>query len=62
MHEPEPSLISPATHMLLGEILVEAGLGNGVVNVITVATEDAAEVTVAMVAHPAVHRLNFTGF
>jgi benzaldehyde dehydrogenase (NAD) len=55
------SELSPATHMLLGEILVDAGLGDGVVNVITVAPEDAAEVTEAMVAHPAVRRLNFTG-
>jgi benzaldehyde dehydrogenase (NAD) len=55
------SELSPATHMLLGEILVEAGLGDGIVNVITVAPEDAAEVTEAMVAHPAVRRLNFTG-
>ncbi len=55
------SELSPATHMLLGEVLLEAGLGDGVVNVITVAPEDAAEVTEAMVAHPAVRRLNFTG-
>ncbi len=55
------SELSPATHMLLGEVLVEAGLGEGIVNVITVAPEDAAEVTEAMVAHPAVRRLNFTG-
>ncbi|NEK86690.1 aldehyde dehydrogenase [Blastococcus saxobsidens] len=55
------SELSPATHMLLGEILVEAGFPAGVVNVITVAPEDAADVTEAMVAHPAVRRLNFTG-
>jgi benzaldehyde dehydrogenase (NAD) len=55
------SELSPATHMLLGEILLEAGFGNGIVNVITVAPEDAGEVTEAMVAHPAVRRLNFTG-
>jgi benzaldehyde dehydrogenase (NAD) len=55
------SELSPATHMLLGELLVEAGLGDGIVNVITVAPEDAGEVTEAMVAHPAVRRLNFTG-
>ncbi|RBY95426.1 salicylaldehyde dehydrogenase [Blastococcus sp. TF02-8] len=55
------SELSPGTHMLLGEILLEAGFPAGVVNVITVAPEDAADVTEAMVAHPAVRRLNFTG-
>jgi benzaldehyde dehydrogenase (NAD) len=55
------SELSPATHVLLGEILLEAGFPEGVVNVITVAPEDAADVTEAMVAHPAVRRLNFTG-
>ncbi|MCF6743156.1 aldehyde dehydrogenase [Blastococcus sp. KM273128] len=55
------SELSPGTHALLGEVLAEAGLGEGVVNVITVAPEDAAEVTEALVAHPAVRRLNFTG-
>jgi benzaldehyde dehydrogenase (NAD) len=55
------SELSPATHVLLGEILREAGFPEGVVNVITVAPEDAAAVTEAVVAHPAVRRLNFTG-
>lgn len=55
------SELSPATHMLLGDVLIEAGFPAGVVNVITVAPEDAADVTEAMVAHPAVRRLNFTG-
>ena len=52
------SELSPATPMLLGGILVEAGLGGGIVNVISVAPQDAGEVTEAIVAHPAVRRLN----
>lgn len=51
----------PATHHLIGEILVEAGLGEGVVNVISNAPEQAAEVVSALIEHPAVARINFTG-
>nr|WP_163501775.1 aldehyde dehydrogenase [Halomonas socia] len=51
----------PATHHLIGEVLVEAGLGDGVVNVITNAPDDAPAVVAALVEHPAVRRVNFTG-
>ncbi|WP_163576154.1 aldehyde dehydrogenase [Halomonas faecis] len=51
----------PATHHLIGEVLVEAGLGDGVVNVITNAPADAPEVVEALIAHPEVARINFTG-
>lgn len=51
----------PATHHLIGEVLQEAGLGDGVVNVITNAPEDAADVVSALIAHPDVRRINFTG-
>ncbi len=51
----------PATHHLIGEVLVEAGLGDGVVNVITNAPADAPELVEALIAHPAVRRINFTG-
>ncbi|WP_104204368.1 aldehyde dehydrogenase [Billgrantia saliphila] len=51
----------PATHHLIGEVLVEAGLGEGVVNVITNAPADAPELVEALIAHPAVRRINFTG-
>ena len=37
------SEVCPATHRLIGEVLSEAGLPEGVVNVITNAPEDAAE-------------------
>ena len=55
------SEICPATHGLIIEALQEAGLPPGVVNFVTNAPADAAEVVEAMVAHPAVRRVNFTG-
>jgi vanillin dehydrogenase len=51
----------PATHHLIGEVLVEAGLGEGIVNVVTNAPAQAAEVVGALIDHPAVRRINFTG-
>ena len=50
----------PATHRLIGEVLHEAGLGEGVVNVITHAVEDAPQIVERLVSHPAVKRINFT--
>ncbi|MFC3661939.1 aldehyde dehydrogenase [Modicisalibacter luteus] len=51
----------PATHHLIGEVLIEAGLGEGIVNVVTNAPAQAAEVVGALIDHPAVRRINFTG-
>ena len=51
----------PATHRLIGQILNEAGLGDGVVNVITHAPEDAPQIVQRLIEHPAVKRINFTG-
>jgi vanillin dehydrogenase len=51
----------PATHRLIGAILREAGIPAGVINVITNAPSDAAPVTEALIAHPAIRRVNFTG-
>ncbi|MFN6992900.1 MAG: aldehyde dehydrogenase [Aquincola tertiaricarbonis] len=55
------SELSPATHGLIIEALQEAGLPPGVVNFVTNAPADAGAVVEAMVAHPAVRRVNFTG-
>lgn len=55
------SEVCPATHRLIGTILQEAGLGPGVINVVTHAAKDAPAVVEAMIAHPAVRRVNFTG-
>jgi len=51
----------PATHRLVGEALRDAGLPDGVVNVVTNAPEDAAVIVDALISHPAVRRVNFTG-
>lgn len=51
----------PRTHQLIAEAFQEAGFPAGVVNYVTNAPADAAEVVEAMVAHPAVRRVNFTG-
>ncbi len=55
------SELCPATHRLIGSILVEAGITGGAVNVVTNAQEDAPAVVEALIAHPAVRRVNFTG-
>jgi salicylaldehyde dehydrogenase len=52
---------SPRTHVLVAEALIEAGLPPGALNVLTNAPEDAPEVIDALIAHPAVRRINFTG-
>lgn len=51
----------PAVHHLIGEILIEAGLGDGVVNVVTHAPADGPEVVRALIEHDAIARVNFTG-
>ncbi|ACM38245.1 MULTISPECIES: aldehyde dehydrogenase [Rhizobium/Agrobacterium group] len=51
----------PGVHVLIGQVLVEAGLPDGVINVITNAPEDAAQVVEALVSAPEVRRVNFTG-
>lgn len=55
------SELCPKTHGLIVEALIEAGFPNGVVNFVTNAPADAAAVVEAMIAHPAVRRVNFTG-
>jgi benzaldehyde dehydrogenase (NAD) len=55
------SELCPRTHSLIIEALQEAGFPAGVVNYITNAPADAGAVVEAMVAHPAVRRVNFTG-
>jgi acyl-CoA reductase-like NAD-dependent aldehyde dehydrogenase/ABC-type branched-subunit amino acid transport system ATPase component len=51
----------PRTHQLIIEAFQDAGFPPGVVNYITNAPADAGAVVEAMVAHPAVRRVNFTG-
>jgi benzaldehyde dehydrogenase (NAD) len=51
----------PRTHQLIVESFVEAGFPAGVVNYVTNAPADAGTVVEAIVSHPAVRRVNFTG-
>ena len=55
------SEVCPATHRLIGAVLTEAGLGEGVVNVVTHDPKDAEAIAEALISHPAVKRVNFTG-
>jgi benzaldehyde dehydrogenase (NAD) len=55
------SEICPRTHSLIAEAFIEAGFPEGVVNIVTNAPEDAAAIVGALIDHPAVKRINFTG-
>jgi len=55
------SEIAPATHRLIVDACVEAGLPAGAVNFICHAAADAPAVVEALIAHPATRRVNFTG-
>ncbi|MCG6113109.1 MAG: aldehyde dehydrogenase [Paracoccus sp.] len=55
------SEMCPRLHALIGEVLQEAGLPDGAINVISHAAEDAPEVVQALISHPDVRRVNFTG-
>lgn len=55
------SEVCPATHRLIAATLRDAGLGDGVVNVITHEPKDAEKIAEALISHPAVKRVNFTG-
>ncbi|MDQ0473918.1 aldehyde dehydrogenase [Labrys wisconsinensis] len=51
----------PGTHHLIGQVLNDAGFPPGVVNVLSNAPADAPGIVEALIAHPAVRRINFTG-
>src|SRR3954463_2924947 len=51
----------PRTHAAVVAALNDAGVPGGVINLITNAPEDAAAVVEALIAHPKVRRVNFTG-
>jgi acyl-CoA reductase-like NAD-dependent aldehyde dehydrogenase len=52
---------SPRTHGAIVRALVDAGLPGGVLNLVTNAPQDAAEVVEELIDHPQVTRINFTG-
>jgi benzaldehyde dehydrogenase (NAD) len=51
----------PRTQGLIVEAFSAAGFPDGVVNLVTHAPEDAEETVAALIDHPAVRRINFTG-
>ncbi len=55
------SELCPRTHAAVVSAVVDAGLPAGVLNLITNAPEDAAEVVDELIAHPKTRRINFTG-
>jgi benzaldehyde dehydrogenase (NAD) len=55
------SELCPRTHAAVVRALEDAGLPPGVINLITNAPEDAADVVDELIAHPATRRINFTG-
>ena len=58
----KPSELSPwAGGLLWGEIFAEAGLPEGVLNIVTHAPGAAGPIGDAFTSHPAVRRINFTG-
>jgi acyl-CoA reductase-like NAD-dependent aldehyde dehydrogenase len=58
----KPSEWSPVSGGLLwGEIFAEAGLPDGVLNIVTHAPGQAGPIGDELVSHPAVRRINFTG-
>ncbi len=55
------SELCPGVHRLIVDAFVEAGLPAGVVNFVAHSAADAPAVVEALIAHPAVKRVNFTG-
>ena len=55
------SEICPRTHRLIVDSLNEAGLPKGVLNAVSNAPDDAAEIVEALISQQAVRRVNFTG-
>ncbi len=55
------SELCPMTHRLIGEVLRDAGLPPGALNIVLNAPKDAAAVVEALIAHAAVRRITFTG-
>jgi len=55
------SEMCPGTHRAIGSVLRDAGFAPGVVNVLSNAPRDAGALAEALIAHPAVRRVNFTG-
>ncbi|REG81931.1 aldehyde dehydrogenase [Marinomonas pollencensis] len=55
------SELCPATQTLIGQIFTEAGFPAGVLNVLSNAPENAPDIVKALIEHPQVKHINFTG-
>ncbi len=55
------SELCPATHRAIVDVLIEAGIPAGVINLISNAPADASSLVEALIGHPVVRRINFTG-
>jgi acyl-CoA reductase-like NAD-dependent aldehyde dehydrogenase len=55
------SELSPRCFWAIGTVLHEAGITPGAINVLYHRPEDAAQVTTALIEHPAIKKINFTG-
>ncbi|MBN9672055.1 aldehyde dehydrogenase [Roseibium aggregatum] len=55
------SELCPRVHALIIEAVAEAGFPDGVLNAISNDSKDAPEIVEALIANPAVRRVNFTG-
>ena len=51
----------PRTHSLIAEAFAEGGLPEGAVGIVTNAPADAGEIVGALIDHPEMKRINFTG-
>jgi len=51
----------PLTHTLIVESFMEAGFPEGCVNIVTNSPENAGEIVGALIDHPVIRRINFTG-
>ena len=55
------SELCPKTHSLIAEVINQAGLPHGALNLVSNAPDKAPEILKALVAHAAVRRVSFTG-
>jgi len=55
------SELCPLSHQMVVDTFAEAGLPSGVLGIVHNAEENVQEIVEALVAHPAVRRVNFTG-
>lgn len=57
----QTSELSPATHTHMAQAFIDAGLPDGVLNVIHSRFEDSAEVVDSLITSPEIRKINFTG-